>query len=87
MNQEPDQTLDASGLQCPMPLLRTKLSLNAMAPGERLRVIATDPGSARDIPAFLRFSHHELEKQEDDEERYVFVIRCGAAGQAGKVSP
>ncbi len=87
MNQEPDQTLDASGLQCPMPLLRTKLSLNSMDPGQRLRVIATDPGSARDIPAFLRLSQHELEQQEDDEHRYVFVIRCGGAGQAGKVSP
>ncbi|TDT42960.1 tRNA 2-thiouridine synthesizing protein A [Halospina denitrificans] len=77
MSAEADQTLDASGLQCPMPLLKTKLCLNGMEPGESLRVIATDPGSARDIPAFLRLSDHELEVEEHDEDRYVFVIRRG----------
>jgi len=60
-----------------MPLLKTKLCLNGMEPGQSLRVIATDPGSARDIPAFLRLSDHELEVEEHDDDRYVFVIRRG----------
>lgn len=77
MTGEVDQILDASGLQCPMPLLKTKLCLNGMSPGQSLRVIATDPGSARDIPAFLRLSNHELESEDHDDHRYIFVIRCG----------
>ena len=81
MSPEADQILDASGLQCPMPLLKTKLCLNAMEPGRVLRVIATDPGSARDIPAFLRLSEHELTAEEHGESGYVFLIRCGAGGQ------
>lgn len=78
MSSEANQLLDASGLECPMPLLKTKLCLNAMEAGQILRVIATDPGSARDIPAFLRLSDHVLESEEQDAERFVFVIRCGA---------
>jgi TusA-related sulfurtransferase len=72
-----DRTLDASGLRCPMPLLKTKLELNSMAAGEELEVIATDAGSARDIPAFLRLSNHELMSNSETAGRYRFVIRCG----------
>ncbi|MDX1457673.1 MAG: sulfurtransferase TusA family protein [Marinobacter sp.] len=72
-----DKTLDASGLQCPMPLLKTKLELNAMEPGQLLEVIATDAGSARDIPAFLKLSCHELVSCSDSDGCYRFVIRCG----------
>lgn len=71
-----DITLDASGLRCPMPLLKTKLELNAMSPGQELEVIATDAGSARDIPAFLRLSDHELIDSSEDGGRFRFVIRC-----------
>lgn len=77
MLHKPDQVLDASGLECPMPLLKTKLRLNDMSPGELLQVVASDPGSARDIPAFLKFSHHELESCEEQDSRYYFMIRCG----------
>jgi len=72
-----DRTLDASGLQCPMPLLKTKLELNTMAPGEQLEVVATDPGSARDIPAFIALSAHQLVESAVDGSQYRFVIRCG----------
>ncbi len=61
-----------------MPLLKTKLRLNDMNPGDLLQVIASDPGSARDIPAFLKLSHHELEETEEQGDNYVFMIRCGA---------
>lgn len=83
MSDNVDQHLDASGLQCPMPLLKTKLCLNSMSPGERLRVVATDPGSARDIPAFLSLSSHGLESQEENENGWVFLIRCGGDSSAG----
>lgn len=71
------ETLDATGLTCPMPLLKTKLRLNSMADGETLEVLATDAGSARDIPAFLRLSRHSLEHQEEEGDQYRFVILCG----------
>ncbi|MDX1588918.1 MAG: sulfurtransferase TusA family protein [Oleiphilaceae bacterium] len=71
------ETLDATGLTCPMPLLKTKLRLNSMEPGQALEVLATDAGSARDIPAFLNLSRHSLAHQEYDGERYRFVIVCG----------
>ncbi|MDV2079433.1 sulfurtransferase TusA family protein [Marinobacter xestospongiae] len=73
----PDKLLDASGLQCPMPLLKTKLELNAMVAGQQLEVLATDPGSARDIPAYLAMSDHRLISQSETEGRYRFVIECG----------
>ena len=72
-----NRTLDASGLVCPMPLLKTKLELNGMAPGEELEVIATDSGSARDIPAFIELSSHELVSQSEADGQYRFVIKCG----------
>ncbi|WP_148862535.1 sulfurtransferase TusA family protein [Marinobacter fonticola] len=72
-----DHVLDTSGLRCPMPLLKTKLQLNAMQPGEMLEVIATDPGSAQDIPSFLKHTSHSLEKSEESEGMYRFLIRCG----------
>ncbi|WP_111496822.1 MULTISPECIES: sulfurtransferase TusA family protein [Marinobacter] len=72
-----DHLLDTSGLRCPMPLLKTKLQLNAMQPGDRLEVISTDPGSARDIPSFLKLTSHALEKSEENEGVFRFLIRCG----------
>jgi TusA-related sulfurtransferase len=72
-----DRILDASGLRCPMPLLKTKLELNSMIPGSELEVIATDTGSARDIPAFLRLSKHQLLSTTESDGQYRFVIKCG----------
>ncbi|WP_372965427.1 sulfurtransferase TusA family protein [Marinobacter sp.] len=69
--------LNASGLRCPMPLLKTKLELNTMVAGEQLEVIATDAGSARDIPAYIKLSAHELISHAEDNGEYRFVIKCG----------
>ena len=60
-----------------MPLLKTKLELNGMVPGDRLEVIATDAGSARDIPAFLALSSHTLVSSTEADGEYRFVIQCG----------
>ncbi|PSF04904.1 response regulator SirA [Marinobacter fuscus] len=73
-----DRILDASGLQCPMPLLKTKLELNGMSPGERLVVIATDTGSLRDIPAWVALSSHQLLSQSEEQGAYRFTIERGA---------
>lgn len=72
-----DQVLDASDLRCPMPLLKTKLALNNLAVGARLLVIATDAGSARDIPAFLKHTAHKLIATEESDDSFRFVIERG----------
>ena len=52
--------LDATGLECPMPLLRAKRALNGMVTGEQLRVLATDQGSVRDFRVFAEQSGNRL---------------------------
>lgn len=78
MSDQPiDQQLDASSLQCPMPLLKTRQALRHLKPGQLLEVLATDAASADDIPAYLRQSCHELVRMGENEGRYAFVIRRG----------
>ena len=67
--------LDATGLNCPMPLLKAKRALNALAPGEQLRVIATDPGSVRDFQVFAEQSGHALLESEENDGRYTYLLR------------
>ena len=55
-----DKELDARGLNCPLPILRTKKSLNDMISGQVLRVVATDPGAVKDFQAFSRQTGNEL---------------------------
>jgi tRNA 2-thiouridine synthesizing protein A len=55
-----DRELDARGLNCPLPILRTKKSLNDMIPGQVLKVVATDPGSVRDFQAFSKQTGNQL---------------------------
>lgn len=52
----PGTEVDARGLDCPMPLLKAKLALNRSAPGETVRILATDPGSQRDFRVFCEMS-------------------------------
>ena len=74
---ETQTMLDARGLSCPMPLLKTKLQLNRMQVGECLEVLASDAGSAKDIPAFLKLSRHALVSMEEQNGVFRFVIRRG----------
>ncbi|HEY9035482.1 MAG TPA: sulfurtransferase TusA family protein [Pseudomonadales bacterium] len=69
------QELDARGMQCPMPLLKAKQALNRMAPGERLRVLATDAGSLRDFQVFCQQSGHVLESQCTEAGIHTHVLR------------
>ncbi|MDF1764042.1 MAG: sulfurtransferase TusA family protein [Oleibacter sp.] len=66
--------LDVSGLQCPMPLLKTKLALRSLAAGDILHVIATDAGSARDIPRYIAMSPHSLLEFTEDAGHFIFRI-------------
>ena len=72
------QHLDTCGLECPMPLLKTKLALKQLKPGEVLWVTATDAGSWRDIKKFIELTSHILIDASDDDGRYQYWIQKGA---------
>ncbi|SBT07848.1 SirA family protein [Candidatus Accumulibacter aalborgensis] len=55
-----DRELDVKGLNCPLPILRTKKALAGMSSGEVLHVLATDPGSVKDFQAFARQTGNDL---------------------------
>jgi tRNA 2-thiouridine synthesizing protein A len=69
------QELDATGLTCPMPLLKAKRALNAMAAGECLRILATDPGAPRDFQVFCEQSGHELLSSEVQGGTFELLLR------------
>ncbi len=70
-----DKTLDASGLNCPLPILKTKKELVPMEVGQILEVISTDAGSVKDIEAFCNQTGNELLSSEENDGRYVFEIK------------
>ncbi len=61
-----DQVLDASGLNCPLPLLKAKQALNALSSGAVLEVVCTDPGSVRDFQVFATQSGNTLLNQTEE---------------------
>ena len=71
-----DLCLDAAGLNCPLPILKTKKILNTMSAGQSLEVIATDPNSLEDFKAFCKASGHTLSSTNQDGEIYRFLIIC-----------
>ena len=75
--QNPDIELDVTGLSCPMPLLKAKLTLNNMASQQILKVIATDPGSEKDFHMFAEQSDHQILDFQKDENAYFYWIRKG----------
>ncbi len=70
-----DKKLDASGLNCPLPILRTKRSLNDMASGQVLKVVATDPGSVKDFQAFARQTGNDLLSSETANNEFIFFMK------------
>jgi len=71
----PDRVLDVKGLNCPLPILRTKLVLAELSPGAVLRVLATDPHSVLDFRAYCARTGHELLGVEEDGETFEFTLR------------
>lgn len=70
-----DQEVDASGLNCPLPILRAKKALNGLESGKVLKIISTDPGSRRDFEAFSRQTGHELLKSEENGKSWNFFLK------------
>ena len=72
---EPDVELNCRGLSCPLPVLRTRRAIEAMQSGQVLRLVATDPGAASDMPAWVRQTGHTLVKAEQPAGEFVFYIQ------------
>lgn len=70
-----DTELDASGLNCPLPLLKAKMELNRLASGAVLKVTATDAGSQRDFRTFAKLAGHELLHEENADGVYRYWLR------------
>ncbi len=70
-----DQEVDATGLTCPLPILRAKKALAQMQSGQILKVIATDGGSATDFPVFAKQTGNDLIAQDKTGETFVFYLK------------
>jgi tRNA 2-thiouridine synthesizing protein A len=70
-----DRVLDTRGLNCPMPILKAKKTLNEMTGGSLLKVLATDPGAVRDFEYFCRHTGHQLMESTESEGEFRFLIR------------
>ena len=70
-----DEELDASGLNCPLPILRAKKALGTLSSGQVLRIIATDPGSVKDFEAFCKQTGNELMQSGEEGGKFVFLIK------------
>ena len=73
-----DRLFDASGLSCPMPVVKAAKEMKALSAGQILKIIATDRGSLSDIPAWAEDTGNELLSARDEGTRLVFFIRKGA---------
>jgi tRNA 2-thiouridine synthesizing protein A len=70
-----DQELDASGLNCPLPILRAKKALAGMDAGQVLHIIATDPGAVKDFEAFAKQTGNTLKESKEEGGKFVFLMQ------------
>jgi len=70
-----DKELDARGLNCPLPILKSKKSLTDMSSGQVLKIVSTDPGSVKDMQAFCKQTGNELLSSVEEGKTYVFFVR------------
>jgi len=69
------QTIDARGLSCPMPIVKTAQAVKTIPSGAAIELVATDPGSIKDVAAWCKATGNELIEQTSDGAVYRFVIR------------
>lgn len=70
-----DKELDAKGLGCPLPILKTKKSLADMVSGQVLRIVCTDSGSMKDMQAFANQTGNKLLSSKEENGEYVFLMQ------------
>ena len=73
--QAHDQELDTRGLNCPLPILRTKKALGGIKSGQVLKIVATDPGSVKDFQAFSKQTGNSLLSSAVEKNEFVFFMR------------
>ena len=72
-----DVTVDARGLQCPMPVIKVSQAITSLTSGQTVEVIASDKGALSDIPAWAGDMGHTLKEQFEQAENYHFVVEKG----------
>ena len=77
-----DRVLDARGLLCPMPIVKAGKEMKNLAPGQILKVLATDRGAIADFPAWAEDSGNELVEWREEGGALVFFVRKGAGEDA-----
>jgi len=70
-----DVELDCKGMFCPMPIIQLKKATKNMQPGQVLRLVATDPGSKRDVPAWAEKTVNEILESSEEDKEYTFIIK------------
>ncbi len=70
--------LDTKGLKCPLPVLKARKAMREVAPGDVLRVLATDPGAVKDFEHFCKTTGHQLLASREEAGVLVFDIRKSA---------
>jgi tRNA 2-thiouridine synthesizing protein A len=70
-----DQQVDARGLNCPMPIVKTAQAVKTLASGQTVEVLATDPGSVKDFAAWSRTTGNEIIEQTADGGIFRFVMK------------
>ena len=72
-----DVTLDAKGLNCPLPILRAKKALKDLPTGGTLEIQATDPGAVKDFEAFCKQTGNELMSSTEEDGKFMFLMKKG----------
>ena len=70
-----DKELDARGLVCPLPILRTKQSLAEMTSGQVLKIVATDPGATIDFQVFAEQTGNDLLSMSETDGEFIFILK------------
>jgi len=73
------ETLDATGLLCPLPVLKARKRLKSLMPGAVLEVLADDPAAIIDVPHFCVEAGHDLIAQSENDAHQIYLIRKGGA--------
>ena len=77
-NWQEDQLLDCKGMQCPLPIVKTKKMIDSMDVDQILKMISTDPGSINDMAAWSRRTGHELLERITNDGEFIFYVRKAA---------
>lgn len=75
MSLQADQTLDAKGMSCPIPVVKAKTAMDGMSSGQILQITATDQGAKNDLPAWAKSSGHALLQELDEDDVLKFWIK------------